>query len=135
MAWIDYKNVYDMFLQNWIFYCLKSYKIPDEVMRFIEKVMETWRGDLTEGGKCLAEAKIQWGIFQGDALSPLIYVITMIPLNHIFMKYTAGYKLSKSQEKIDHLMNMDDIKLFVKNEKELETLILTVRINGQDIGI
>ena len=30
---------------------------------------------------------------------------------------------------------MDDIKLFAKNEKELETLIYTVRIYNQDIGM
>ena len=29
---------------------------------------------------------------------------------------------------------MDDIKLFATNEKELETLILGVRIYSQDIG-
>ena len=32
-------------------------------------------------------------------------------------------------------MFMDDIKLFAKNEKELETLIQTVRIYSQDIGM
>ena len=32
-------------------------------------------------------------------------------------------------------MYMDDIKLIVKNEKELETLIHTVRIYSQDIGM
>ena len=32
-------------------------------------------------------------------------------------------------------MYMDDIKLFAKNEKELETLMLTVRIYSQDIGM
>ena len=30
---------------------------------------------------------------------------------------------------------MDDIKLFTKNEKELETRIFTVRIYSQDIGM
>ena len=30
---------------------------------------------------------------------------------------------------------MDDIKLFAKNEKELETLIQTVRIYSQDVGM
>ena len=30
---------------------------------------------------------------------------------------------------------MDDIILFVKNEKELETLIYAVRIYSQDIGM
>ena len=56
-----------------------------------------------------------------------------MPLNHILRKCTAGYKLSRSQEKINHLMYMDDIKLFAKNEKELKTLIHAVRIYSQDI--
>ena len=47
----------------------------------------------------------------------------------------TGYKLSKSQEKINHLMYMVDIKLFTKNKKELETLIQTVRIYSQNIGM
>ena len=50
-------------------------------------------------------------------------------------KCTGGYKFTKSPEKITQLMYMDDIKLFVKNEKELVTLIQTIRIYSQDIGI
>ena len=75
-----------------------------------------------------AETKIQRSIFQGDVQSPLLFKIAMIPLNHILRKYTAGYKLSRSPEKINHQMYMDVIKLFAKNEKDLETLIHTVRI-------
>ena len=75
--------------------------------------MKTW----TTGGKSLAEAKIQRGIFQGDALSPLLFVIVMMLLSHILRKYAAGYKLSKLQEKLNHLMYMDDIKLFCKKRK------------------
>ena len=57
-----------------------------------------------------------------------------MPLNHILRKFTAGYKLSRSQEKINHLMYMGDIKLFAKNDKELETQIHAVRIYTQGIG-
>ena len=94
---------------------------------------EIWRVELTVGGRSIAETKIQRGIFQGDALSPLLFIIAMMPLNHILRKCAAGYKISRSQEKINHLMYMDDIKLFSKNEKELETLIHAVRIYSQDI--
>ena len=59
----------------------------------------------------------------------------MMPLNHIPRKCTARYSLSRSQEKINHQMYMDDIKLFAKNKKELETLIPAVRICSRDIGI
>ena len=59
----------------------------------------------------------------------------MMPLNHILGKCTAGYKLSKSQEKINYLMYIDDMKLLTQKEKELETLIQSVRIYIQDIGM
>ena len=108
---------------NWIQHYLRMCKIPDQVKQFIKKTMQTWRVELTKGGKSLAEVKIQRDIFQGDALSPLLFVIAMMPLNHIRRKRTARYKLSKSQERINHLMHMDDIKRFGKNEKEWETLI------------
>ena len=75
--------------------------------------------------------KIQRGIFQGDALSPLLFVIGMMPLNHILRKCRDEYTLHKSQEKIYHQMFMDDIKLFAKNEKELETLMQAVRIYSE----
>ena len=90
---------------------------------------------MTAGGRSLAEAKIQRGIFQGDALSPLQFIVVMMLLNHMLRKCTTGYKLSRSQEKINHRMYMDDIKLFAKNENELETHIHAVRIYCQDIGM
>ena len=71
MAWIKFKKAYYMVPQSWIINCLKMYKISDEVIDFIEKTMKTWRAELTARGRTLAEAKIQSGIFQGDALSPL----------------------------------------------------------------
>ena len=97
--------------------------------------MKTWRVELTAGGRSIAETKIQRGIFQGNAPSPLLFIIAMTPMNNIPRKCAAGYKLSRSQEKINHLMYMDDIKSFSKNEKELETLIHAVRIYSQDIGM
>ena len=32
-------------------------------------------------------------------------------------------------------MSMDDIKIFAKNEKEVETLIQTIKIYSQDMGM
>ena len=75
---------------SWIINRLKMYKISDEVINFIDKTMKTWRVKLTAGGRRLAQAKIQRGVFQGDAQSPLLFIIAMMPLNHIVRKCTAG---------------------------------------------
>ena len=97
--------------------------------------MQSWRVELIARGISIAEKKIQRGIFQGDALTPLLFITAMMPLNHIFRKCAAGYKLSRWQEKINHLMFMDDDKLFAKSEKSMETIIHAVRIFSQDIGM
>ena len=58
MAWIDYKTAYDMVSHSWIINSLQMYKISHEVIKFINKTMETCRVELTAGGRSLAETKI-----------------------------------------------------------------------------
>ena len=58
----------------------------------------------------------------------------MMPLNHILRKCTAGYKLSILQEKINHLMYMDNIKLFVKTGTQHKLRIYSQAI-GMEFGI
>ena len=103
--------------QSLIIKSLKMYKISHEVINFIEKTMKTSRVELTVGGTSLAEAKVQRGIFKGNALSLWLFIIAMMPLNHALIKCTAGYKLSSLQEKINHLLYMDNMKKMNKNWK------------------
>ena len=42
----------------------------------------------------------------------------MMLLSYTLRKGSASYKFSKSQEKIKHLMFMDDIKMFAKKMKK-----------------
>ena len=58
-------------------------------------------------------------------------------LSHILRKCTGGYKLDKSKKKKKNqpLTYKCDIKLFAKNEKELETLIKAVRICSDNIEV
>ena len=77
------------------------------------------QGNLKSEIDSLSEVKIHWCIFHGDALSPLQFVMAMLPLNHILWKCTARYKLSKSQENIKYLMDMDNIKLFANTKKRI----------------
>ena len=128
------KKTNDIVPQSRIIECLIMNKISDEIIIFIENTMENWRVNLTAGGKSLAEMKIRRGVSQGVALSPLLFVIAMMPLSHMLRKWTGGLKFHKSQEKINHRMYMDIIKQFVKNQKEVETLIQAVRIYSDDIG-
>ena len=130
MSWINDKKTYDMIIK-----CLKVYKIFDKIIKFITNAKENWREELTAGGQTLAEVKIQRGIFQGHSISPLLFVIEMMPLNFALRNCARSYKFTKSHETINYLINRGDINLFTKNENELETMMQTIRVYNRDIGV
>ena len=59
----------------------------------------------------LGEVEIKCGTFQGDSLSPLVFVLASIPLSLILRKAEAAYEFSQSKGKINHVLFMDDLKL------------------------
>ena len=83
----------------------------------------------------LPKVNIRRGIFQGDSLSPLLFVLALFPLSMILRKVSAGYEMTKDGCRINHLLFMDDLKLFAKNEKEIDSLVQTVRIFSDDTGV
>ena len=74
--------------------------------------MEKWKVMLYSGNFELGEVEIKRGIFQGDSLSPLVFVLALILLSLILRKAKAAYEFSESKEKINHLLFMDDLKLY-----------------------
>ena len=104
----------------------------DEVPR---KTMRDWRVELRCANESLGEVKIKRGIFLGDALSPLLFVITLIPLTSVLKMTKPGYEFAKNRENMNHLLYMDDLKLYAKSEKELDSLIQTVRAFSKDVGM
>ena len=90
---------------------------------------------MSYGRGTLAEVNIRRGIFQGDSFSPLLFVIALIPLTLILRKYKSGYTCSRTKEKINHLLYMDGLKIFAKEEACLDALIQTVRVFSSDIGV
>ena len=112
-----------MIPHSWILECLEDLGVNKQLRQFLEESMKTWRVELTCGERMLGEVKIKRRIFQGDTLSPLLFVIALIRLTNIFRKLKVGYEFSKSREKVNHLLIMDGFKFYAKNEKSFDPLI------------
>ena len=132
MAWIDYRKAYDMIPHSWILESLKMVNVADNVIEMLKRSMNNWNVNLTSSGDFLGNVNIKRGIFQGESLSPLLFVICMIPLSRILRKVKVCYTL-KNWEKLNHLSFMDDLKLFGKNENEVNSLVTTVQVFSDDI--
>ena len=81
--------------------------------------MEKWKVMLYSGNSEFGEVEIKRGIFQGDSLSPLVFVLALIPVSLILRKTKTAYRFSERKEKINHLLFMDDLKLYSRSEKGL----------------
>ena len=134
MSWIDYKKAYDSVPHSWILECLRLYKIDPRLVTFIRQSMSHWRTTLSANSKSIADVTIKCGIYQGDALSPLLFCMALNPLSALLDKSTYGYRF-KSGTTINHLLYMDDIKLYAKNEQDIDSLIHLTRVFSSDIGM
>ena len=134
MGWKDYKKAYDMVPHSWILECLILFGAAENIRSLLENSMMSWQTELTSNGQTLGTVSIKRCIFQGDSLSPLLFVVTMIPLTLILRKCEASYQYTNST-KLNHLLFMDDLKLYARNENQLDSPVQTVRIISKDIGM
>ena len=135
MAWIDYRKAYDMLLHSRIIECLDLFGEAEKNKSLLVNSMEKWKVMLCSGNFVLGEVEIKRDIFQRDFLSPLVFVLALIPLNLILKKVKAEYEFSESKEKINYHLFMDDLKLYSRSEKRLDSLVQTVRVFSEDIGM
>ena len=128
VAWIDYHKAYHMVPHSWIQKCMKIFRVAVNLRSFVNTSMKQSNTELTSSNLRLGNVKIRRGIFQGNSLSPLLFVLVMIPLTLVLRQTKASYELKKGGKKINHLLFMDDLKLFAKNEDQTDNLANTVRI-------
>ena len=135
MAWIDYRKAYDMLPHSWILESLGLIKVAKNIDGLLRGSMKDWRTELTANGETLGEVPIRRGIFQGDSLSPLLFIVAMIPLTMLLRRDPYGYALGTGQKVINHLLFMDDLKLYAGKKGDLEKLLRTVHSFSKDIGM
>ena len=133
MCYIDYKKAYDKIPHSWILESMRICGVAPNIISLFQTSLSQSKVNLFLGKDSLGTVFIKRGIFQGDSVSPLHFIIGLIPLSMILDKLPAGYALSKDGPKINHRLYMDDLKLYGKNQMEIEELIKVTQEFSTDI--
>ena len=79
---------------------LHPFGIAENVRKFVESSMNSWKMKLISSGKYLGTANSRREICQGDSPSPLFFVVCMIPLTLILRGVNAGYEFKGKNLKL-----------------------------------
>ena len=78
---------------SWIEKSMEMFGVAINFRRFNSSNMKQWNTELMSGEQRLGNVRIRRGIFQGDSLSPLLFVLAMIPLTLMLRKTKIFYQL------------------------------------------
>src|SRR5699024_9868187 len=107
-SWIDVKKAYDSVSHQYAMDVLEKLEVPTNIVKFVRRALTTQRTNLMCNKKEIGNVKIEKGILQGDALSPLLFVILMEPLSRHLNRSCEKIKVEEIER--NHLIFIDDIK-------------------------
>jgi hypothetical protein len=141
-AFIDYKKAYDSVPHSWLIKILKIYKINLDLTNFLSHVMTFWKTTLNlsiNNTKLKSEPiQIKRGIYQGDSLSPLWFCLAINPLTNLLNSTGYGFNIrvnNTTLSKLNHLLYMDDIKLYASKKNHILSLLTITENFSNDIGM
>ena len=103
----------------------------NNIQDFLNNSIKSWNLELNASGEKIRK------VFQGNSLSlsPLLFVLCMVPLTWLFRRAKDGSEWGSKGFKLNHLLFMDDVKSFAKSNNQIDSLVHTVHIFSENIGM
>ena len=135
MVWIDSRKAYDMVPDSWMIRSLELVGAAKNIVYLLKETIKNWKANLICSNTDQGAAKKNRGIFQGDSLSPLLFVVSLLSLTLVLWKMKQGYSFDKGKSKLNHLLFMDDLKLYGGSQPHIDSRIMNVYTVTDDIGM
>ena len=100
--------------------------MTENTKKFLVNSMNKWKLEFMSNLVSLGNVEIRRGIFQGDSLLPLLSVLCMVPLSLILRRTKFHYEFGDKLTRLNHLLFMDDLKLFTKWHDQIDSLVKKV---------
>ena len=136
-VWLDYKKAFDSIPHKWLLHALKLAKVPDHLITAIKNLTDSWYTKLHLQGKdgtiTTDLIKILKGVYQGDSLSVILFVLSLNPLSYMLQR-AKGYAFGKNrQHHHTHNFFVDDLKLYTGDINTLKHQLNIVTKFSNDV--
>ena len=138
-VWLDHEKTFDSITHEWLLRSLKLAKVPPQLLSAIENLTKHWAAIASLHGtnESVITDIIKYlnGIFQGDTLSVLLFVLCLNPLSFL-LQNLEGYSYGTSRNHTQtHNFFVDDLKLYASSISILKKQLDLVTTLSNDIGM
>lgn len=127
---VDIAKAFDSVSWNFLFNCLEGLSIPDQYLHWLKSCICTTNFTIGYNGMVQGYFKGKRGLWQGDPLSPYLFVIAMNCLSTMLNKAAEEgkfhYHHKCSASKLTHLCFADDLLIFTEGSLESVQNVLQV---------
>ena len=134
--WLDYKKAFDSVPHEWLIKSLHLAKLPEDLIRAIEHLTSQWSTllHLKREEEVIVSDIIYFvkGIFQGDRLSILLFILSVNPLSFLLHKLQG---LNVKNYNVTHNFFVDDLKLYASSVNTAKKQLYLVTEFSEDTGM
>lgn len=129
---------YDKIPHPWINTVLRAVKAPKLVRRTVWALIPESATELnvcTHEGVARIPIRMEQGLYQGDALSPLLFCLSVAPISWLLRETGAGFQPKYHAAPLTHLHFADDLKIYASSPAELEATVRKVEEVAAAVGM
>jgi len=132
MMWVDFTKAFDSIFHKYLKYIITD-AIGKSVRRLWKNLVRSWNTKLEINGEKSDKIYFKRGIYQGDSLSPKLFILCVNTLSLALSK--EGWGVKCGDRTITHLFYMDDLKLYENKHSRIESQYRLVKKIGEIIGL
>ena len=139
IMWLNYQQAFDSVPHKWLIKSLEPAKVP--TISALKELITKWTTDIhLQGNEQLVETKLIHylrGIFQGDSLSVLLFILCVNSLLFLLNKL-QGYHIGTNRHQDQNIANLffvEDLKLYATTMSQMRQLLDQVTRFSRDIGV
>lgn len=114
---VDYKEAYDSIERPYLFETLHVLGVPAKLVRLVEMTLKKTRGKISLAGAKSREFNVARGLRQGDALSCMLFNLTLERVIRKIEINPGGTLLNRT---VQYLAYADDLDILSRNERGMK---------------
>jgi hypothetical protein len=135
--WIQHNEISKTHL-CWFLPQKKSFYLQASVINSLQQWMKKWTTTLqvkVKDNQIMSDPiRIRRGIYQGDSLSLLRFCLALNTLSYLLKRTNHSFGINSNNQEIrlNHLLHMDDIKLYPATNNRLQGLLQLTQTFSRD---